>query len=49
MATKIVLLPVEQLSFEQMRKIFKKIKQDARATKAASTVEGDKNGSTETN
>jgi hypothetical protein len=40
--TKMYVLPVDRLSFEDLRKLLKKAKQDARATKAASNVEGDK-------
>jgi hypothetical protein len=39
---KIYLIPVNRLSFEDLRKMLKKAKQDARATKAASNVEGEK-------
>jgi len=40
--SKMILIPISQLSFEQLRKAFKKAKQDARETKAASNVEGGK-------
>ncbi len=40
--TKIYLLPTERLSIEELRKMLKKAKQDARADKAASNVEGGK-------
>lgn len=40
--TKIYMLPTERLSLEDLRKLLKKAKQDARATKAASTVKGEK-------
>lgn len=43
--SKVYVLPVANLSFEEMRKMFKKAKQDARVTKAASTVEGEQDGS----
>lgn len=43
--SKVYVLPVKDLSYENMRKLFKKAKQDARATKAASTVEGEQDGS----
>jgi hypothetical protein len=42
MASKVYLLPISQLSFEELRKAFKKAKQDARGNKAASNVEGGK-------
>jgi hypothetical protein len=41
--SKVYLLPVNQLNFDNLRKAFKKAKADARGDKAASTVEGEKN------
>lgn len=43
--SKVYVLPIADLSLEEMRKLFKKAKQDARVTKAASTVEGEQDGS----
>lgn len=40
--SKVLLLPVNRLSIEDLRKAFKKAKQDARGNKAASNVEGGK-------
>lgn len=42
MSSKVILLPVNRLSIEDLRKAFKKAKQDAREPKAASNVEGGK-------
>jgi hypothetical protein len=41
--SKVYLLPVDRLNFDDLRKAFKKAKADARGNKAASTSEGDKN------
>lgn len=38
--SKVILLPVNRLSFEDLRKVFKQAKQDARSKPAASNVEG---------
>lgn len=43
--TKLYVLPVQRLSLEDLRKLLKKAKQDARANQAASNVEGGKNAS----
>ena len=43
--SKVYVLPVSEFSLEKMRDMFKKAKQDARVTKAASTVEGEQDGS----
>ena len=40
--SKIILLPINQLNLEDLRKAFKQAKADARGDKASSTVEGDK-------
>jgi hypothetical protein len=40
--SKVFLLPVNRLSLEDLRKAFKKAKQDARGKTAASNVEGGK-------
>jgi hypothetical protein len=39
--SKVYLMPVNRLSIESLRKAFKKAKEDARGTKAASNVEGE--------
>jgi hypothetical protein len=43
--SKVILIPIERLSFEDLRKAFKQAKADARVTKAASNVEGERDGS----
>lgn len=40
--SKVILLPINQLNLEDLRKAFKKAKADARGDKAVSTVEGGK-------
>lgn len=40
--TKVYLLPIDRLNFDDLRKAFKQAKADARS-KSASTVEGEKN------
>lgn len=39
---KVYVLPTDTLNLEELRKVFKKAKADARGKKAASTVEGGK-------
>ena len=42
---KVYLLPINRLSLQDLNTMLKKAKQDARANKAASTVEGEKDAS----
>lgn len=46
--SKVYLVPIERLSIEDLRKVFKKAKADARGKKAASNVEGEQDGSKST-
>jgi hypothetical protein len=43
--SKVYVIPVARLNIDDLRKAFKQAKQDARATKAASNVEGEQDGS----
>jgi len=45
--SKVYLMPVDRLNFDDLRKLFKKAKADAR-NKAASTVEGGKQDDSKT-
>lgn len=48
MASKVYLLPIDRLNFDDLRKMFKQAKADARTEKAASTVEGGKQDDSKT-
>lgn len=48
MTTKVYLLPTDRLSLKDFNIMLKKAKQDARANKAASTVEGEKQNASKT-
>ena len=48
MASKVYLLPVDRLNFDDLRKMFKQAKADARKDKAVSTVEGGKQNDSKT-
>lgn len=46
--SKVYLVPIERLSIEDLRKVFKQAKADARGKKTASNVEGEQDGSKST-
>jgi hypothetical protein len=46
--SKVILLPINQLNLEDLRKAFKQAKADARDGKAVSTVEGGKQDDSKT-
>lgn len=46
--SKVYLIPINQLNFDDLRKAFKKAKADAREDKAASTVKGEKQDDSKT-
>lgn len=46
--SKVILLPINKLNFDDLRKAFKQAKADARKDKAASTVEGGKQDDSKT-